>query len=180
MPCQGAWARDFITALKTIKQIRRCEHMQRIPPPHAISWRPRRAGIYSITLGISARHGLHPAPSYTRAMDQQLMPLVCTLHRLVGHLTTGLKLPGRPIVCLSLEGVRYPAVCVTDGETSSAIAIFRDQIAPEVMRLHRAEEHGLWRRQPVLIQHLRTTGNAGNDSLASALLPGAWGLIARR
>src|ERR1022692_3180060 len=114
MPCQGTWADDFITALRIIKQVRRYERLSRIPPPQVINWRPHRAGIYSLTLGISARHGLHPAPSCIRATDQRLMPLVCALHRSVSRLTAGLNLPGRPIVCLSLDGARYAAVFIQD------------------------------------------------------------------
>jgi hypothetical protein len=175
------WAFDFLSALIVINRTRRRERMGMTPATEIIDWRPRRPGIYLVALGVSARHGLHPPAFETHRADQQLMPYLCTAHRVIGRLTSGFRLPGRPMVCLSLDGVRFPAICAQGKGTSLAVIVFQDQIEPEaVASTQRIKEHALWRTYAASVQYVAAPRDEVCGRLGIALTTGTFAVVVER
>jgi hypothetical protein len=174
------WVCDCLNALSIISRVRRCERRHGMPVTEILIWRPRRSGIQSIVLGVSARYGLHPSASKMHRVDQRLMPFVCAAHRLIGRLTSGLGLPGRPMVCLSLDGVRFPAVCVQNSGVSFAAVVFQDQIRLETVSMRQIEEHGLLRRWPASVKYIATPQDIVSDALGITFSTGTLALIVER
>jgi hypothetical protein len=171
------WAHDCLSAVRIIGRVRRCERRHEILPPGIMNWRPRGAGIQSIALGVSARYGLHPPDVSTHKVDQRLMPFVCAAHRLAGSLTSGLGLPGRPMLCISLNGVRFPAVCMHHKGARLAALVFQDQIKPEDVSAWRIEAHGVPGKWPAAVKGVATPLSAMDNALSVTFFAGTTALM---
>lgn len=173
------WVREVTTAMRVVLEIRRYERMKLYPPCRLTCWRPHLAGAYSATLGVSARYGLHPAEPCTDGLDHRLMPTVCAIHRAARNLTARFGLPGQPIVCLSVDGARYPAVCFSCNGLDWAAIMFQEQNLPNELRSRHIVELGIRSSRPVFANNLGIPGVHGGVADNTAR-DATWSLVVRR
>lgn len=135
--------------------------------------------MHALTLGVAARYGLHPNRDSVHRIDQRLMPAICAVHRFVGRCTSSLNLPGRPMICLSLGGIRYPAVCLPGSRRRLAAVMFRHQAAALAARRQPIEEHGVLRRRPLFAGQMVAGRDINAQSRVTSPI-GTWCLVVDR